>query len=587
MKNSQFFMRLKRRGSVVFKRFPLPIAFIGLATLFSLLSIQSNDFAYGAEILTSGLAALFLAAFILLTENLLSSKKWHWILETGLLLSVLLYYIYLRQVDFSVNQAGSIRTLVYYFIAIVCLIAAPTVLSTFSLTDSLVAMIKAFFSSLLLAVVMYLGVNAVLGTYSTLFAVLDFTWFSYSAALIFTFFAPVYFLSMIPRFFESAEEDYVHQAISRPKLLAILMDFIVVPLILIFTVLLIAYIGLNLAGEFWLDNLIEPMLISYVIIGLLTLFLTEPSDKPWIRLFKRYFPYLLLFISLFQSVSSSIKSFQLGLTYGRYFVLLFGLFAISSCVILAFFKNKQKHIPLVLILLGLFSTLPVIDAVSVGIRSQLSRIDQIVSENDLNENGQVSPDVSYTDEEKTQLSYSFNHLQDVSALNRVDWLPDQFNYYNDFERVFGFDPFFFEKTETSQEPTQRDYAYVEIDRRSPVVIPVNQADEAVFLTTYFLETEDTYTLELNRDATELEITLEENLFVLDLVEEGDLLLSFDLSFLAEDVFTLSEDGETLSIEEATFSDENEAAEIRVILNYFEVQSNGVFNGDVTVLIDYK
>ncbi|EXJ24482.1 hypothetical protein ADIAL_0048 [Alkalibacterium sp. AK22] len=587
MKNSQLFFRLKKQGSVVFKRFPLPIAFIGLATLFSLLSIQSNDFEYGAEVLASGLAALFLAALILFSEQLLSSKKWHWILETGLLLFILLYYIYLRQVDLSLNQAGSIRTLVFYFLGTVCLIAAPTVRSHISLTDTLTVMIKAFFSSLLLAVVMYLGVSAVLGTYSTLFAVLEFTWFSYSAALIFTFFAPVYFLSMIPRFNKSTEHKDIQQAMSRPKLLAILLDFIVVPLILVFTVLLLAYIGLNLTGEFWLDNLIEPMLISYVIIGLLTLFLTEPSEKQWVHLFTRYFPYLLLLIALFQSVSSSIKSFQLGLTYGRYFVLLFGLFAISSSLIFAFFKPKQTLIPLILILLGGISVLPYIDAVSIGISSQLGRVDHIVSENDLDENGRINSVVSFTDSEKTQLSYSFNHLQDVNALNRISWLPENFNYYNDFESIFGFDPFFFENTESPQEPVDRDYAYVEIDRRSPVVIPVNQADEAVFLSTYYLDTEDIYTLELNRESTELAITLEENLFVLELVEEGNLLLSFDLSFLAEDVFTLSENGETLSIEEATFTDENEAAEIRVILNYFEAQDTGVLNGDLTVLINYK
>lgn len=592
MKKKQIFTRLKERGTLVFRRFPLAILFLALATLFTMLSIQMDQDTFTREAVASGLAALLFAIGHLSVEGFLAKRKHTDIPLYGTLFMLSsLYYRYLIQTELFVNQISSIRTLVLYFILAVTFIAIPTIKSSYTFSDTLVAFIRAVFSSLLIAVVFYIGVAAILGTFSTLFTPLGFEWFGHAAAFIFIFFAPVFFLSGIPFFIEGKATDKDDAAIVQPTLLSILVDFIIVPLLLVFSVLLIAYIGINITGEFWLDNLIEPMLISYVSVGFTTLFLTEHSTKAWVKLFNRYFPYLLLVIAVFQSISSSLKSFELGLTHGRYFVLLFGVFAISGVVIYAFFRSYKKVIPFLLVSLGVISILPLIDAVSIGIASQARQVNTVVGQEQLDDEGIIRSDNEFNHEDMVQLSYSLNYLEQANALDRIDWLPENFNYYNQFQQVFGFDPYYYANYDADgfiQDPSARDYAYVELDETTPFALPVTESDDIVFFSTSWLDdSTDGHTIELNQPDTELIVTSHKDVLAIEIVESGDVLMNYDLTFLKEEVYTLSETSQTLTLEELSFSEENEEVEITIIVNRFETDSTDYLSGKFTLLINYK
>ncbi|MDZ7834705.1 MAG: DUF4153 domain-containing protein [Alkalibacterium sp.] len=169
------------------------------------------------------------------------------------------------------------------------------------------------------------------------------------------------------------QADSIAKAKSIPQILEILIAFIIIPVLLVFSAILIAYILINITGEFWQDNLMEPMLISYTVVGIVTLFLAEKLRQEKSPLFSQFYPYLLLVVAVFQTVSSSLKTADFGLTHGRYFVLLFGIFSIVSTIIYSFLKSKKRFIPFLLMGLGLISILPMIDAVSIGIRNQLSQ----------------------------------------------------------------------------------------------------------------------------------------------------------------------------------------------------------------------
>lgn len=592
MTKKPFYNRLKERGALVFRRFPISILFIAVATLFTLLSIQMDQTTFTREAVSAGLAALLFATGHLAVEGFLANRKKHQLpLFVGLFILSLLYYLYLRQTDLLTNQISLIRTFVLYFILTVTFIAVPTVRSPYTFPGTLVAFIKSIFSSLLIAVVFYVGVASILGTFSTLFTPLSFEWFAHAAALIFVFFAPIYFLSGTPFYIEEREPGTVNEATLKPTLLSVLIDYIIVPLLLVFSVLLIAYIGINITGEFWLDNLIEPMLISYVSAGFIALFLTEHSTKSWVTLFNHYFPYLLLIIAVFQSISSSIKSFELGLTHGRYYVLLFGIFAISGVLIYGFFKTFRKVIPFILVALGIISILPLVDAVSIGIASQLRQVDNVIDQNQLDENGRISSDVEFSHEEMIQLSYSFNYLEQTNALDRIDWLPENFNYYNQFQTVFGFDPYYYSNFDTEypgQVPVEQDYAYVELDKDTPILLPVTDFDDIVFFSTYQItDSSGENTVELNQPGTQLVITADDTVIGLELVENDEMLMNFDLSFLKDEVFVLYETSQFLTLEELTFTEENDEVEVSVIVNRFESSSSANSEGEFTVLINYK
>lgn len=584
--------RMKERWTQVFGRFPLALLFTGLAAVFTMLSIQLDQDTFFTEAIASGLAALLFAIGHLAVEGFLAErKKLHLPLFSALFILAALYYVYLMQTELFVDQISSIRTLVLFFTLTVTFIALPTIRSSYAFSETLVAFIKSLFSSLLIAVVFYIGVAAILGTFTTLFMPIGFEWFGHAASLIFIFFAPVLFLSGIPVYGADKNSEAFKTATLRATLLSFLIDFIVVPLLMVFSILLIAYIGINITGEFWLDNLIEPMLISYVSVGFITLFLTEQSSKGYVIIFNRFFPYLLLIIAVFQSLSSSIKSVELGLTHGRYFVLLFGIFAISGVLIYAFFRSYKKIIPFILVSLGLVSVLPLVDSVSIGIASQVRQVNAIVDQDDLDENGIIRADNDFSHEDMVQISYSLHYLEQANATGRVEWLPANFDYYNQFQNVFGFDPYYYVNYDEEgliQDPSANDYAYVELDERIPLLLPVSEYDDVIFFGTYWLNhSMDGNTVELTQPDTQLIIHSDDSVLGLELVENDEVLINFDLSFLQDEIYLLSESGQSLTLEELSFSEENEEVEITAIINRLETDSSGYLAGTFTILINYK
>lgn len=584
MKAKELLLKLKDQGLLVSRRFPLAIVMFFISALVSSLTIQLDETVFTKIAFTAGLAGIFSATSRLSLEGVLSKRKSLRYGFPGIIaLCSALYFLYLSQVGFYFNTSVMVRTGVLYFIGLILFIALPTVQSKWTLSDTLIAFIKAFFSSLLLSAVMYIGMAIIFGTYSTLFSPLNYQWFGHAAVWIFLFFGPLYLLARIPLYFDREAEETVKEQINFPTLLSSLIDFIVVPLIIIFTALLIAYIGVNITGDFWLDNLIEPMLISYVVAGILTLYLTEHSNRRWVSLYNRYFPYLLLVIALFQSVSSSIKSFESGLTHGRYFVLLFGIFAITSVIIYAFIDRLKPVIPFVLVGLGLLSILPFIDAVSIGVASQESQIESIIDEDNLNRD--------YAHEEKLQLSYSFNYLEDTTDSYSFSWLPEDFQLYDNFEAIFGFEPYYYVNDQFDRqrtEPVEREFGYMELRRESPIVYPMQNADEAIQFATYYMRDESGDNQIILKDgAASLDITVDEEVLLLELIRDEESILDYDLYFLKDQAFDQPDMHQTLPIEDLTFTQENEEARLTVIIHHFEADREGNFDGEFMVFIYFK
>ena len=96
----------------------------------------------------------------------------------------------------------------------------------------------------------------------------------------------MYFLSLIPIYpgesNKGSEEtkrqtDVVFRAAKCPKFFEILISYIIIPLITVFTIILLVYIIKNIGGEFWSDNLLEPMIVSYSIFVIVVYLLASHS----------------------------------------------------------------------------------------------------------------------------------------------------------------------------------------------------------------------------------------------------------------------------------------------------------------------
>jgi len=370
-------------------------------------------------------------------------------------------------------------------------------------------------------------------------------------------------------------------------LLESIVAFVAIPLLFIFTGILIIYIVLNINTIFWRSNMMEPMLIGYSISGLVTLSLSEKSSRQVARMFRWLFPFLLLGIAIFQFFASSFKTVELGMTHGRYFVLLFSIFSIIASVLYSFSRTKQEWIPRILILLSVISILPFIDAVSVGIFSQTNEVNRIAEGMSWASGQTLQPGTqSLNENEKVQLSYSFNYLNEQDALNRFDWLPDNFNYYNTFDYVFGFDPYYYSYAHNDMNeynPDSRQYAYIQLDESTPMVLDMSNIDAFVEVATYNNYAES-FTLSTGHT---LDFSATNDDFSVAVLDGDNELIHYDLSFLKETIWELNAENPSYTLDDLTFHKENDQVDLTIMVKRFEMEQGSYFSGDFFVLITIK
>lgn len=590
MSVKSWFIERKTQWLATFSRFPLAIALLALIVMFTMATIYSEgDPDYFNHVLSMGLGVLLLVSIQLYSERLSLDKLYLWGIKLGSLVLPLLYYFYLRQAPLGFNQSGSVRTMVLYFILVILLLATPTLQSRLTFSDSLIIYIKAFFASLLISVILFIGISAILSAYTTLIYELDYRFFAYNAAIVYLFVGPVYLLTRLPIFDEKEHGITVDEAKSIPPLLEILIAYIIVPVLLVFSAILITYILINISGEFWKDNLMEPMLISYTIIGIITLFLAENVDKKLTRLFSRFYPYLLLVIAIFQTVSSSLKTADFGLTHGRYFVLLFGIFSIISTLIYSFLKSKKIVIPFLLMGLGVVSILPMIDAVSIGINNQLNQVTELVGPLQTGEDSVPSLEDDLSNEEKARFSYSMNYLNQQDQLDQLEWLPENFDYYRDFDQTFGFDSnyHYYYGSDTDPAPSgpaRPGYAFIELDYTQPLVLSLTDVDDLVEVSTYHGSPID---VELETEPYVLQVMADPENFSVEVLEDETSLINYDLSFIRETIWEEELNNPQRPLEDMRYTEENDDVRLTVIIRRLEVQEDSYLEGELIILVTYK
>ncbi|MDZ7834706.1 MAG: hypothetical protein U5K84_04545 [Alkalibacterium sp.] len=200
---SSWFVKRKNQWAASMSRFPLAIALLVAIVILTIVTIYTEgDSDYMNHILSLGLGVMLLVAIQFFSEIKSLKSGLVWGIKAASLILPLLYYFYLRQAPLGYNQSGSIRTTVMYFILAVLLLVVPTLKTRLTFADSLIIFIKAVFSSLLIAIILFIGISAILSAYTTLIYELDYRWFAYNAAVVFLFVAPVYLLSRLPVFDE-------------------------------------------------------------------------------------------------------------------------------------------------------------------------------------------------------------------------------------------------------------------------------------------------------------------------------------------------------------------------------------------------
>lgn len=426
-------------------RFPITAILLFSATITNGMSIHFyNEEQYSRLFLSLLLASALSVLGQMIFERFFQKASMRWAIYLIALIVSGCYYVVIRNTEWE--QPVIIRTIVIFFIILIAILWIPVIKSSHNFNESFLAIWKGFFTSLAFSGVLYIGVVLIIQAIDLLFTNVSGDSYSHTANIIFVLLAPIYLLSYIPVYpgahspmisILGEEETQVSNQVPS-KFLETLISYVMIPLAAVFSIILLAYIMINIMGDFWTDNLMEPMLLSYSIAVIVIYLLSSTVNNKITNMFRKIFPKLLVPIVLFQTVSSTLRIGEEGVTSGRYFVIIFGVFSTVAGIIFSFCPTQKNGlIAPILIVLSLISIIPPFDAFTVGYRNQRNRLEKALIRNNMLEGDTIHPNSKVDEEDRNIIINSVQYLRVNNDLRRIEWLHEYEKTYN-FEGTFGF-----------------------------------------------------------------------------------------------------------------------------------------------------
>ena len=218
-------------------------------------------------------------------------------------------------------------------------------------------------------------------------------------------FAMIFFASKLKKVNESLEEYEIH------KIFRLLIYFIVIPLITIYTGILYIYFGKMLITRSWPQGLVSHLILWYTIFSLFIMIMVTPMrEKDLVaKTFKNYFPFVSVPLLILSIVSISKRISQYGVTELRYFIVLLGIWLIF-CMVSSIFKARLSVILISLIAVVYISVFSPVNNRRITIMSQNKRLERILIKHGLLKDGKLVKNSGLNENQKYEITDVLNYI---------------------------------------------------------------------------------------------------------------------------------------------------------------------------------
>jgi len=450
-------------------RFPLTVICLIVATslVWYMISLHKNPDIFIEKLLFTCLLGAFLGVAAQFScerfERLAKLRLWVYV-TAALLVGA--YYLSLgssQSIEFDVQ----IRTFVAVFAMFSLALFIPSYKNGFDFDSLALIHFKAAFTSGLYSAVLSAGCASIIATIDILLFNINEDAYAYTMSTIWILFAVLYYLSLLPRFNSQAQADreYAQNESNYPRLLEILVSYIAIPLVAVYTMVLVAYFIKILVTLNWPAGQLGPMVLAYSAAGLIIYILAGRLENRATLLYRLVFPKILIPIVIMQLVSVAIRLNAFGVTESRYYVALFGLFSIVCAVLLSLKPMARNSLIVVLAaFFAILSIIPPIDAFTVSRVSQTTRLEKMLQAEGILVDGKIKPRADVPMELRIEATSILNYLQNREYITGIDWLPADFNIHEDMQKTLGFE------TAYPQYPGQAKYFYASMNTVDPIDI---------------------------------------------------------------------------------------------------------------------
>ena len=415
-----------------FERFPITIilAFLHFITgiyIAEVRSFQSDEF---VEVNLLLFGSIFITAMFEMLYEKYFYKQNRWLVRgiysaITFVISIIFFVEYLRTNDYY-N--------IYYFtlipISIVLFLLIPILRKKENKEKYLQSVFSNFVITGIFVAVLWIGIEIILTTVNYLFFnsgdSLFFRLTTYSFWFITEVFGASLFLSLLKKPDDNLE-NYEF-----PFIFNLLIKFVIIPLIIIYTGVLYIYMMKVLISMHLPKGLISHLVLWYTAFSVAVMILITPftqKDK-FFENFKKYFPYFsipLIFASLFAVFQ---RTYQYGITENRYYVLI-SIFWLLFCMVLYIRKMNITGIFISLIACLVISVYTPLSAKNVSNFSQSQRLKRMLVKYGALKDGKISKITQkLTNNEGSQIHTTIQYISDNSTIAKLNFKNEKGEVYS-------------------------------------------------------------------------------------------------------------------------------------------------------------
>ena len=275
-----------------------------------------------------------------------------------------------------------------------------------------------YLTSAIYSAVLYIGLSVALLAISTLFNIdFDEKIYLYLFVTIAVVLNTWFFLSGVPSRIIGLE-----QVREYPKGLRIFTQYVLLPLVVIYLIILYFYEAKILFTLVWPRGFVSYLIIGFSTLGILALLLVWPlrddAEHTWIRTFaKRFFLAMFpLIILLILAIGRRVMEY--GVTENRYFLIILALWLFIVALYFLFSRRKHiKFVPLSLFFAALLSGFGPWNAFEVSSISQHKRLEYFLDKNKMMLNGKaVKSKKEISKDDKKEIASIVDYMIDVHGV---------------------------------------------------------------------------------------------------------------------------------------------------------------------------
>jgi hypothetical protein len=269
------------------------------------------------------------------------------------------------------------------------------------------------------------------------------------------FLAFTIFVGYFPDFNKDGEDPHRKVAQKQPRFLEILLEYILVPIVLALTVVLILW-----AGKTVIQGIGNPFMVlsgiaaAYTLGGLWLHLMVSDYESEIAKFYRKIYPFSALIILVFEAWALVTRLQESGLKTEEYMFSIIWIVALISAVLLIIKKSKAyKVIIITLCVAAVLVVMPFIGYQDLTINMQLNRLENILTNQDMLVDDKIIPTEEELDEDiKIAITDAVTFISYSSENKKLPgWFDRNLADSVEFRQKFGF-----EKTwQSYEEPTNQ------------------------------------------------------------------------------------------------------------------------------------